>query len=342
MPRLVYLLFVVFVLRLGAQGDHLLRVHFIDVGQGDAIWIQGPVAPGAASGLNVIIDGGPDKGGNNRLPAYLKHYGLKPGSIIDWVILSHPHDDHYLGLFGIFKDYQVRRTLDSGFPKEGEEFAEFVKAAKEEKVDGKPSEFIELRKNPGLKLDWSPLEARILHADSASLTDMGSGSNRENNASIVLRVAFGKFSFLFMGDAEGKDRDEPADTLRFVEKLLVEGQPKLLPSTVLKAGHHGSETSSTSKFLQAVNPQVVVVMSGRKKFSGTFLPDDTVLARYRAQRSDVTIVRTDQDDEKEGRDTTDDADGDDICIYTDGDSLRVFRAGGPVTKRQWVPVKTIQ
>jgi beta-lactamase superfamily II metal-dependent hydrolase len=111
---------------------------------------------------------------------------------------------------------------------------------------------------------------------------------------------------------------------------------------VLKVGHHGSETSSTLNLIRAVQPEVIVIQSGRKAFSGTFLPDQSVLDRYQKELPNVTIVRTDEGDEKQGLDTTNDADGDDIAILTDGDSLRVRQARISNGKRRWVTVKKLQ
>jgi hypothetical protein len=91
-----------------------------------------------------------------------------------------------------------------------------------------------------------------------------------------------------------------------------------------------------------VQPDVIVIQSGRKAFSGTFLPDQTVLERYKKERPGVTILRTDEGDEAEGLDTTNDADGDDIAILTDGDSLRARQAKLSGGKRRWVTVKKIQ
>src|SRR6266850_3298171 len=84
----------------GAQsGAGYLRVSFVDVGQGDAIWIQGPQQDDGKPGGTIVIDGGPDRGESNRLIKYLRtpKYGLPAGAAIDCMIASHPHDDHYPG-----------------------------------------------------------------------------------------------------------------------------------------------------------------------------------------------------------------------------------------------------
>jgi beta-lactamase superfamily II metal-dependent hydrolase len=335
--------FLSLALRVPALGDgaaNMLNVHFVDVGQGDAIWIQGPVTGTASPRLNIIIDGGPDRGENNRLITYLEKFGLARGSVIDCVIATHPHEDHYPGLLDVFERYDVRMVIDSGFPKEGPKFAAFAAAARKE-VAARRGGFVEMRKVKDLKLDWGELEARILHADSADLANMGSSSTRENNASTVVRLAFGKFSFLFMGDAEGKEREDDPATPRFVEALLLSKLRAAgdLHANVLKVAHHGSETSSTLPFIRAVAPDVVVIMSGRRAFRGTFLPDRSVIDRYVKARPGIVVLRTDDNDEAEQHDTMTDADGDDVRITTDGDSMRVYKTAGPVRRRRWVLVR---
>src|SRR5262245_56705633 len=94
-------------------GANDVRISFIDVGQGDAIWIQTPPGDGFAQGGNIVIDGGPDKGSKNRLITHLQQYGLAPGRIIDYMVVTHPHDDHYPGLLDVLAQYQVSTIIDS-------------------------------------------------------------------------------------------------------------------------------------------------------------------------------------------------------------------------------------
>lgn len=127
-----------------------------------------------------------------------------------------------------------------------------------------------------------------------------------------------------MGDAEGKERNQTPEQARYVEKILLETvPPEKLKATVLKPGHHGSETSSTLPFINAVDPEIVVVSSGRKPFGETYIPDASTLRRYCCHNSRIRIYRTDQNDEAEHRDVTNDADGDDIVIRTNGTTIEV-------------------
>jgi competence protein ComEC len=336
------------------SGDPFLRLSFIDVGQGDAVWIRGPEGDDGTPGGNIIIDGGPDRGERNRLLKYLsaQSYGLAKGETIDCIVATHPHDDHYPGLIDVLAQYEVRQIVDSGYPKERttqtgalSRFEVFRQAALRERADGQSSRFIELRNTTDRLLRCGNLEARVIHADAQDLAAMGSGNTRENNASTVVQVRFGAFTFLFMGDAEGKERGDPAGTTRFVEQLLLskaKSDPDLLRADVLKVGHHGSETGSTLAFIRAVRPDIIVIMSGRKQYSGTYLPDQAVLDRYQRENPNLVVLRTDEGDARERRDTTNDQDGDDAYMYTDGETLRVYRAAGPDGRRRWRRVTTLQ
>jgi hypothetical protein len=120
-----------------------------------------------------------------------------------------------------------------------------------------------------------------------------------------------------MGDAEGKDRDGSPETQKYVEKILLESvDDDKLKATVLKIGHHGSETSSTPPFIQAV-------MSGRKKFGAVFLPVKTTLKRYCCHNPRIRICRTDQNDEEDGLSEAEAADGDHVVIRTNGEALNL-------------------
>jgi hypothetical protein len=140
-----------------------------------------------------------------------------------------------------------------------------------------------------------------------------------------------------MGDAEGKERNGSPEDKKYVEKILLEsvGSAKL-KSTVLKIAHHGSETSSTLPFIQAVDPEIVVVMSGRKKFSGVFLPVKTTLERYCCHNPNIRIYRTDQNDEEDGLSEAEAADGDHIVIRTNGEELKIhaLQGGQPFEVKQ--------
>jgi beta-lactamase superfamily II metal-dependent hydrolase len=313
----------------GLPPDAWLEIHVVDVGQGDGIWItthdDGMDGNGVFEGRNIVIDGGPtasDRG--NEMLRYLRGYAHHD-ALIDALIVTHPHDDHYPGAEGILRHFEVLNYYDPGFPKERPSYAAFRSRVEGEIAGGRSIRAMfgrEQFQHP----DWGrEVSSQFLYSYPGSDEGLGTRqSTIENNASIVLRVVYGDHSFLFMGDAEGKDRADPPEVPRYVEKILLETLPQeQLRSTVLKIGHHGSETSSTIPFIQAVDPGILIVSSGRRSYGGVFLPDATVLQRYCAQNEGILIYRTDHRDAEEGRTARTDQDGDHIIIRSNGRELTV-------------------
>lgn len=235
----------------------------------------------------------------------------------------------------MLRHFEVREFYDSGYPKEGPKWADFLALATSESTATGPIRTHIGRSTFGTP-DWgAELSVRFLYAWPGNGAGLGSGNTRENNASIVLRIQYGTQSILLMGDAEGKDRESPPATPKYVERWLLDSVGAAgLRSTVLKVAHHGSETSSTIPFIEAVDPAVVVVSSGRKAYSGRYLPDASTLARYCAHDPATRIYRTDQDDAAEGRTIANDADGDHIIVRTNGQvtTVEAYSNGHPVTQ----------
>lgn len=316
--------------------DAWLEVHFVDVGQGDGIWIHtfddGIDGNGVFEGRNIVIDGGPDASDTkNAMRKYLEAAGHH-NAILDALIVTHPHNDHYPGAEGLLRHFDVRKYYDPGYPKGGTAYPSFLDAVRDETASGQPAKVM-LGRQQFDALDWgSEVQAEILYSYPGNPAGLGTKANTvENNASLVLRLQYGNHSFLFMGDAEGKDRSDSPNQARYVERILLDSVPGKLKSTVLKVAHHGSETSSSLAFLQAVDPDIVVVCSGRKSFSGTFIPDDSTLRRYCCHNPNIRLYRTDQNDQQEGRTAANDADGDHVVIRTNGTTLEVkaFSSGQP-------------
>jgi beta-lactamase superfamily II metal-dependent hydrolase len=327
-----------------ADGDQWLEIHIVDVGQGDGIWIHTAddgIDNGRFEGKNIVIDGGPDtKDAGNAFFQYLQRFAHKD-AVIDALLISHPHADHYRGANSVLNHYQVKTIYDSGFPKGGTEYPNFRQKLKDE-----PDAKVMIGRDAFEPLEWgTELQAEILYSFGIDGVDLGSAANtKENNSSMVLRLQYGDETFLFMGDAEGKDRHGSAATPRFVEDFLLKNVPReRLKANVLKIAHHGSETSSTTDFIAAVDPDAVVVSSGRKDFgrgnSHVFLPDESTLARYCCHNPETRIYRTDQDDEAEGHTDLTDADGDHIVIRTNGKTIIVeaLSGGVPITMEQCLP-----
>ncbi|MBA2500764.1 MAG: MBL fold metallo-hydrolase [Chitinophagaceae bacterium] len=324
---------------LTATLNAFLTIHYVDVGQGDAIWIQtyddGIDGNGKYEGYSIVIDGGPKSSiRENALAAYMEREGHH-GADIEALIISHPHVDHFNGSKTIAQHFTVNHFYDPAYPG-GIQYNNFLKYIKGTSAATSRARNFHLGKpNFGI-INWgSELKIDVLYAWSGDPDNvLGSGNTENNNASIVLRLQYGDHVFLFMGDAEGKDRADTPVEAKYVEKLLLETVPTKLKSTVLKIAHHGSETSSTIPFIQAVDPEIVIVQSGRKNFNGTFLPDLSTLKRYCNHNPNVKIYRTDYGDEEAGYTHNQAVDGDHIIIRSKGigkPEVKAFDGGAVVT-----------
>ncbi len=308
-----------------------LEIHIVDVGQGDGIWIttwdDGIPSNGRFDGRNIVIDGGPD--GSDDRNEFLKYVLARahPGALIDALIVTHPHNDHYPGARGILRHFDVCTYYDPDTPN-GIDFDRFLDDVREARCNGAPPVMHRGVANLGTPAWGAELGVDFLWSgpipDTAS--GFGSGGTRINNGSVVLKLTYGSQSFLFLGDAEGKERADSPVTPKYAEAAMLADSATAakLRSTVIKVAHHGSETSSTIPFIRAVDPQFVVVSSGRRSYGGTFLPDASTLLRYCAHNPAIRIHRTDRNDAAEGRTTATDADGDHIVIRTNGRTTQVL------------------
>ncbi len=236
--------------------DGRLHVAFLDVGQGDATLIQSP------DGRQVLIDGG-------RYPSVvLDELGEQMpfwDHLLDLVIATHPDDDHAAGLVAVVERYDVGGVMTNGAAADDPAYAALLAAAG---AAGAPV----LVAQPGQRLDLGDgVRLDILSAG-------GDATMADNDASVVARLVYGDLSVLLTGDA-----GEAAEAA-----LLAGGQ--LTPTVVLKAGHHGANTSSGEAFLAAVRPQVVVISAGADNSYGH--PAPAMLARSAAVGA--TVLRTDE------------------------------------------------
>ena len=329
------------------RDDAWLEVHVVDVGQGDGIWIHtfddNIPGNGRYEGYNIIVDGGP-RDPTRPLLRYVLDQAHER-AVIDALIISHPHDDHYHGAEGILNHFDVREFYDSGILN-GRDWDRFRHLVDLERFEGRPITQHVGRSTFGTPSWGSELQVSFLYADPGQRDGLGSAGTgtRINNASIVFRLQYGSQSILFMGDLEGKERDAPPSEVKYAERLLLDSVDfTALRSTVLKVAHHGSETSSTNRFIDAVDPRYVVVSSGRRPYGRQpnirFLPDKATLQRYCDHSDSTLIYRTDQDDEAERRTAMTDADGDHIVISMNGKETRIqaFSAGNPITPTACVP-----
>lgn len=308
-----------------------LELHMIDVGQGDALLLLTPddgiEGNGRFEGRSILIDAGPvAKTGDQHLWQYVENVAHR-GARLDALVISHPHTDHYGGGRALLQRVDIARFYDAAYPDSDRiDYSRFLDGyVRREAVDGIPVRLFRGREEFDAA-DWgSELRVEALWSWPGSADGLGSGGTRINNSSLVLRLTYGDVSFLLTGDLEGKDRGQPSSTTRYGEaRLLADGPPERLRSTVLKLAHHGSETSTTDAFLDAVQPRYVLISSGRQSFHGTFLPDASVLQRVCRKFPEVAIYRTDWEDQS--RTESNDADGDHVIVRTNGRVVEVLNA----------------
>ena len=305
------------------SGDGRLRVHFFDVGQGDAALI---VTPG---GRQLLIDGGPEAEGAARALARTLPGGDRS---LDLVALTHLDADHSRGLLETLDRYRVGAVLEGLRPPEAAMLPQWAARLERHNLRSIPlraGHAVELE--PGLTLETlNPPMLPSANAgantndtgaaanannngntanpnnanDSGNNPNSGGGGNDNayaagglgaNNGGVVLRLEYGAVSILLAADIEAETE----------ERLLREGV--LQPSTLLKVPHHGSNTSTTAAFLEAVSPQAAIVSVGAGNPYGH--PSPAVMERLAAHLDASRIFRTDQHG--------------DITLTTDGQTLQI-------------------
>ena len=241
-----------------------LTIAFVDVGQGDSILV---ILPNTKT---LLIDGG-EREGSGKVLASLREHGL---SHIDVVIATHPHADHIGGLIDIIKNVDIGQVLDSGQVHTTQTFEEILDAIEMKQIPLKSvREGYSINLDPTVKID-------VLNPP-ASLPDGADNEAELNGNSVVLKLTYGEFSALLTGDMQ-----------EINEARLVFENAIALDAEVLKAGHHGSRTSSSSPFLNAVTPEVVIISVGAGNTYGH--PHQEALDRISAAGTEH-LFRTDVD-----------------------------------------------
>lgn len=273
--------------------DRRLEMHFIDVGQGDAILIRFP------GGGSMLVDGGGQgeeagihfDAGRQRILPLLHELQVER---LDWIVVTHPHQDHVGGLAAVVGAVPVGEIWDPGTPGEAPGYAALLAEAG--------------RKGVPVRQVGAGAHLRPGDGSLVQVLNPGPWSGADpNSRSLVLLVRYGHQAFLLTGDLDSGTE----------ARLLAGAEP--LAATVLKAGHHGSGTSSSQEFLTAVGMRVAVLTVGANPFGH---PSPTVVERLRG--AGAAIYRTD----RHGT----------ISFFTDGDRLYVStgRHPWPAGRARWV------
>lgn len=248
----------VWSLSLASSDTAFLTVWILDVGQGDAIFIETP------DHYQILVDGGPNSNVVQRLGEIMPFWDRT----IDLVVLSHPHADHVSGLIEVLKRYEVAAILESNAAYETNEYRLWQRARSEEGA-------LLYSAEQGMKIEAGKYAsisvlAPFFRADDRRFKNV-------HDANVVLMLDYGETEFLLMGDAE----DE-------IERALIE-RGLLQDVEVLKVGHHGSRTSTSPAFLSVIQPEIAAVSVGGKNRYGH--PTKDVIERLRV--FGIEILRTD-------------------------------------------------
>lgn len=202
-------------------------VHFLDVGQGDSIFVQLP------NGQHMLVDAGSKDRGKNVVN-YLKQAGVKK---IDYLVATHQHEDHIGGMAAVLRMFEIERVYMPRVTHNTKVYEDLLKSIQAEGLKiNKAAAGVEI-------INSGELRVKIIAPNKASYGDI-------NNYSAVIKLSFGGVSFLLTGDAEKQSEQE----------MLASSFN--LGADVLKVGHHGSDTSTTPAFLSAVKPTYAVISNG--------------------------------------------------------------------------------
>lgn len=224
---------LLFVLQIRKPPSNILKVSFLNIGQGDAIFIEAP------NKKQILVDGGADGTILRELGEVMPFYDRS----IDIVVATHPDKDHIGGLVDVVQNFSVDQVIRSGVESDTSTYKLFDSLVARKDI----TEHIARR---GMRIyvdEELGIYADVLHPayDVSRVRDT-------NDASVVLRLVYGDTEFLLTGDASDRIESE----------LITKGNVQDVRSDVLKLGHHGSKTSSGLEFLQAVSPELAIVSAG--------------------------------------------------------------------------------
>lgn len=247
------------------ESEDLLKVYFLDVGQADSIlMIQQKEA--------ILIDAGNNKDGE-KVVKLIQEKGIEK---LNYVIGTHPHEDHIGGLDDVIREIDCEKIYLPKIQANTKTYEDVLKAIQEK--DKKINSF---QKGETFLIGQSKVEI---------MTDSILEKNNLNLASNIIRLEYGEISFLFTGDAEVKNENT-----------------RTWPQTnILKVGHHGSTTSTSSQFLEQIKPQYSIISVGKDNDYGH--PKEKVLERLKKKKSQV--YRTDENGT--------------ITILTDGKNIQIL------------------
>ena len=239
----------------------LMRVHFIDVGQADSAFIE------LGNGQTMLIDAGRSGG---DVVDYIRNLQYET---IDYVVASHPHDDHIGGMATVLNSFNIGKMY---MPKQAHTISAFTN-------------MLDVIENKDIDLYTAKAGTNILSSGNINidvLAPFSESNSNLNNASAVVRITYGKTVMLFTGDAE-----------HVIENQLLNSG---IDADVLKVGHHGAGSASSSSFIKAVSPEVAVISVGEGNSYGHPHADTLAILNevgakiYRTDEQGTIVVTADQ------------------------------------------------
>lgn len=233
---------------------NLMYVHYINVNQGDAILIQ-------VNNKNLLIDSGP-KSHKKQLVKFLNDLNI---SKLDYVIATHPHEDHIGNMNTVLNSYKVQSFYAPKVYSYTKSFEQMIDSLKSNN----------LKINP-IKRGCNTINLGF-QTNVEVFSPINDTYDNENNYSPVIKISFGNNSFLFTGDAEKEIED----------KLILLNDD--LKADILKVSHHGSSSSTSDSFLNRVSPKYAIISVGKNNIYDH--PNDTIISKLNTYNID--ILRTD-------------------------------------------------
>ncbi len=245
---------------LGGEGNQL-TVSMLNIGQGDAIYIKAP------NGVEMVVDGGPDQKLLSELGTMMPFFDKS----IDMIVVTNPDKDHYAGFIDALDRYKIKTLVEPGTDSSTPTYYAFKEKIKEKGV----KETI-VRKGTKIILDENKnIYLEILFPDR----DVSGMST--NDGSLVSKLVYGNTCIMLQGDSPSE-----------IEKYLLSVEkPENLKCQILKAGHHGSRTSTSKEYVKSVNPEFVLISDGQNNRYGH--PHKEVLETLK--NIGVKVLRTDLD-----------------------------------------------
>ncbi len=225
---------------------HQEKIIFCDVGQGDGAMI-------VMGATQIIVDGGPDNSLAGCVGKYMPYFDRR----IEYLIISHPDADHFVGAVEILRRYSVERVIVNGDKSDSPEYKEFLRLARDKIIAAR---------------DFEIAKAKIIFYKTSA------EQPSDNDKSLVFKFLYNGIGVLFTGDLP-----------ETIEKKLAQEQNDLA-ADILKVGHHGSKTSSSENFLRAVSPMLAVISVGADNKFGH--PAYIILKRL--ENLGIKYLRTDE------------------------------------------------